>query len=315
MSHVWTQEFVTVGARSFEGLVDKLSGGPLQAPDWRLPVYPEDDHAFVQFIGALNAVNFCFTDPVTGQKYAADYDGVAWSGAMGMAAALRKVGGGPENPLWYEDLARLSLAEAEHAFLSSGAPLPLLAERVAALNSVGVTLAKEWGPSFMDLVEACDFDALQIEEALVRNFPAYSTDAWLHPVTKDLYVFNKRARLFVLMYEGRARSSNGNLPMLERIDAIGPVVDYQLPRMLRACGVLTYSPALAEAVDKGHLLGPGSLEELAIRSVTDQVVRELLAEVRARVGDHVTMCEIDYALWAGGRNAQGAHHLTLTRAY
>jgi hypothetical protein len=117
------------------------------------------------------------------------------------------------------------------------------------------------------------------------------------------------------MYEGRARSSDGALPTLSNIAGIGPVVDYQLPRALRADGVIVYSDTLAHAVDQGQLLPPGSIPELAIRCVTHAVVEDLVTAVSDLRSERVTMLELDYIMWVTGRKAAGRHHLTLTTAY
>jgi hypothetical protein len=37
--------------------------------------------------------------------------------------------------------------------------------------------------------------------------------------------------------------------------------------------------------------------------------------LRASLGTHVSMVELDYLLWVIGRKADGRHHLTLTSAY
>lgn len=306
---------VEVDPVALEALAEKLAQGTFVAPDWRMPVYPaDDDESFVQFIGIQNSLNFCFADPVDGTKYGVVYQDIPWGGAMGLCAALLRAadeGCDLRNP---EILMHLSLADVQEIFRSDDAALPLLAERTALLTSLPGSLAP-YGGSFANLVEACGFDAGVLIDRLVAEFPAYAGDQWLHPVTKELYVFDKRARLFALIYEGRARASAGALPTLSNVDAIGPPVDYQLPRALRADGVLHYAAELAAAVDDGELLPAGSCEELEIRVVTEQVIWTLLELVNAKLDKPISMVELDYALWVAGRKAGGRHHLCLTTAY
>jgi hypothetical protein len=79
--------------------------------------------------------------------------------------------------------------------------------------------------------------------------------------------------------------------------------------------VLEYEASVAKAVDDGQLIPPGSEAELAIRGVTYDAVATLLEMLRASLGTHVSMVELDYLLWVIGRKADGRHHLTLTSAY
>jgi hypothetical protein len=306
---------ITINQEEVEALATQMATTPLTTPDWRLPVYPAtDDASFVQFIGVQNAINFCFTDPVSLNKYAASYQDALWSGATGACAALMRAVENGVDLLDTSVLAALSLGEARHLFVSAEAPLPMLSERVAFLNSLYASL-EAYDDSFANLVEAAGYDALEIENRLVEEFPAFAGDRSIHPLTKEEFVFNKRARLFAIEYEGRARASNGKLPTLSNVDLIGPVVDYQLPRALRAAGALVYDEQLAEFVDGQRLLAPGSVDEIEIRLATDQVVRSLLTLINQQVEVPVSMVEVDFALWVAGRKAGGEHHLTYTTNY
>ncbi len=86
--------------------------------------------------------------------------------------------------------------------------------------------------------------------------------------------------------------------------------DYQVPRVLRALGVLTYSAELAAAVD-GHLpLAEDSAEELAIRSAT------ILACESIALQRGCTAAEVDNMLWLAQDVAGNSRfHLTYTTRY
>lgn len=86
--------------------------------------------------------------------------------------------------------------------------------------------------------------------------------------------------------------------------------DYQVPRVLRALGILHYGSALALAVDQRSLIAPNSAEERAIRSAS-----VLACE---RIGEHlgVSAAEIDNLLWHCQQVAGvAAFHLTETTWY
>lgn len=294
-------------------LAASLAASPMEVPNWSLPVYPQADDAFVQFIGVQNALNFCFFNPEFGAKFAIDYQDRLWGGATGLCAALMRALESGTDVLDHEVLSKLTIKDAEQIFLSAAAPLPLLAERVAMLNSLSASLAPYDG-LFANVIRASNYNAPGVINKLVTEFPAYGTDRFLLPRTHEPLVFDKRARLFAIIYAGRAHSST-TLPQLSNVAAIGPAVDYQLPRYLRDRGVLIYGPALAQKVDSQTLIAPGSDEELVLRTATDEVCRQLVTEINALAPVPITMLELDFAMWVGGRAAGGNHHLTLTTAY
>lgn len=317
----WTRAHVRVMDHELDNLVLALCERPMAAPDWRSNIYPAaDNDRFVQFIGVQNAINYAFTDPVsrrdnptTGGKFAVHYAGELQKGSGGLNAAIMRACDSGTDLLDTSVLAGLSLAQAEHVFRSDLAPMTLVPERAQALNSLAASL-EPFGGSFAEVLRQCAYDAEAVISLLVEQFPAYGTDRWLHPSSLERLVFDKRARLFAAIYEGRARSSGGALPTLKNLDAIGPVIDYQIPHALRAVRVLSYSHELAARVDSGCLIAPGSEEELAIRAVAHEVVAEILRRV-VHMGVPTTMVELDAALWYAGRKTEGLHHLTLTTAY
>lgn len=122
------------------------------------------------------------------------------------------------------------------------------------------------------------------------------------------------------MYEGRARSSAGALPQLLNPEAIGPVIDYQVAKTLRANDVLVYTPELDEKIAQGIPLVAWQDEELLIRLAAHDAVLSLLSLVnktRAERGEgQITMVELDFALWSAGRALKEIpHHLCMTTAY
>ena len=86
--------------------------------------------------------------------------------------------------------------------------------------------------------------------------------------------------------------------------------DYQVPRVLRALGVLDYSPSLADRVDHHHLLEEGGQEELSIRAATIIACEAIAAHTGG------TSADIDNLLWLSQDIAgETPFHLTETRWY
>lgn len=91
----------------------------------------------------------------------------------------------------------------------------------------------------------------------------------------------KKAQLALSMFGGFLRTKG------MEIDDSGltAMADYQVPRVLRALGVLVYSDELAAKIRDGVLFAEGSKEEWAIRSATllacDRIARQLCVSAAA----------------------------------
>ena len=69
-------------------------------------------------------------------------------------------------------------------------------------------------------------------ELLVQNFGSAYADAQSLRIdgTRYFLSFDKRAQLVAVMLHDRALDSNGILPVVEDIDDVGPIADYELPK-------------------------------------------------------------------------------------
>lgn len=86
--------------------------------------------------------------------------------------------------------------------------------------------------------------------------------------------------------------------------------DYQVPRVLRALGILRYSDGLAAMVDGGDLIPQDSAEERSIRAATIIACEQIATHCQASAAD------IDNLLWLSQDLAQDApFHLTTTTRY
>ena len=310
-------------------LAQELSAKEMTPPSWRKPVFPEaDDETLVQFLGVGNAINYCFTNFKTHQKFDTEFpEGSASTvpGAFAMWACFKKAleRGIPV-------LSARFLAEElddnmyDLIFAPATTPLPMRESRIQNLRATGEALRRWYGGKFLHLFEKADFrvwrrDGLGIIQRLVRHFPSYAGDVARYPVYGPEIPFHKRAWLLPLMYEGRARDSQRKLPRLQDPERIGPVCDYDVPKALRAPGVLVYSTPLARLVDEGAPLHRGSIFEIEIRSQTGLAMDELehtINKLRTAKGlVPITQVELDFVVWSLGRDAQGRHHYTKTTAY
>lgn len=132
---------------------------------------------------------------------------------------------------------------------------------------------------------------------------------WLGAVFPNAYgdPYLKKAQLALAMFAG-TYSRRWGMP-IDNSD-LTAFADYQVPRVLRALGVLRYAPGLAAKVDSSQMVYRDSMEERALRSAT-VLACELIAK---HLG--CTAAQVDSALWHSQEIAGDSRfHLTPTTAY
>lgn len=116
----------------------------------------------------------------------------------------------------------------------------------------------------------------------------------------------KKAQLAIAMYAGFLRNTGLEVDAAD----LTAMADYQVPRVLRAIGALTYSPALAAKVDAGQLIARDSTEENAIRAATVLACEKIAAQLGA------TAADVDNLLWQSQALASDTpFHLVQTTWY
>lgn len=172
---------------------------------------------------------------------------------------------------------------------------PMLRERHQMLNEVLSNLNN--GTLVDDIVRAGDcadcpshLDEL-LEELLIRH-PGFAED-----------VFIKRASLFFTLLHQRFGW------FADRIAALPVPADYQVPKMLRAFGVLEYHPALEGLIADGCPIQKNGQVEAEIRASTIVACRRL-ADAAGR-----NPADVDHFLWTKRKTVTDPFHLTLTTDY
>jgi len=307
---------VTIDLFALDTLAEELAGMDLEAPQWREPWYPEDNDDFVQFIGVANALNFCYTKPGH-EKFGISWNGMDLGGSAGLMAAIMRARDTGIDLLDATALSSITENQMKVIFASDAGPLPLMSERTAHLRALGATLLERYNGNVSEIFGRNEYDALRVVDALTRDFPvAYGGDN-VQLNRRWVLDFDKRARLLPLMYEGRARSSEGALPKLKNAGSISPVIDYQVAKTLHANDVLLYGANLWSKIQRGEPLVAWGDEELSIRWHAHHATECLVKRVNQfHSAKRVTMVELDYALWSSGRGLKDIpHHLCMTTAY
>lgn len=309
-------------------------------PNWRFPgVYANHEWAFAAqelFANCFNAHYNVFAKPDT--KYAVENPGdpaKPLTGAFAMQSVIYKNCG--ERILHANDFAKhVRSSKTMAKFFGGIVPMPSPELKQLCGESFVANLDRYHGNPLNLLEEAMTGDwrgrkAIRafnngkgLVELLMNNFGCAYDDTQLLQIDglNHLLSFNKRAQLVAVMLHDRALDSNGILPVVEDIDEVGPIADYELPKALRHFGILRYSEELAELVDNWREVPQNSLMEIEIRAATVAACCELLKalnRLRAEIFEKhyiLNICDLDYWLWKMGRDAKHLRpHLTRTSAY
>lgn len=316
---VWDKlDNVSVNEEKLQELIEKMRKEELKIPAWAVPnVQPPMNCSLVEwlnFICTINTVNFAFTNfERPWKKFAIENpEGAPWEGAFAMEASFTRA---QKEEIavfdaWY--LAEISLKEVKHIFRSidHNHRIPMIKERWEILRQVGKVLIEEYDGNWLNLFEKGDWRAFNngkgIVEQLVVNFPSFRDVRFYKDHRLE---FNKRAQLLVMMYHGRAFNSGGRFPLIDDIEDIGPIADYDVPKALHFLGVLEYAPEFEAAIQNHKVFQPGDPEEVESRLAMSYVMKRICDEVG------VNMAQADFYVWHMGKSSDAPHILVPTTDY
>jgi hypothetical protein len=301
-------EAVQIDPAALAILADRLSAERVVRPSWRVaPHWWDDSPRTAQYVFVLDALNFCFWgDP----KWRIDYQGEQLDGYWALAACLRRA---IEAELPLLDANWLAQADrAATARLLAGQPEPpLLDERASSLRQLGQLLLDRYDGQAANLVQSCQGRAVELVRRVAAELPSFDDVATYRGSTVRFY---KRAQILCSdlfgAYDGQ------DLGAFTDLTCLTAFADYKLPQVLRDYGVMSYTPALAERVDRLEELPAGSPEEVEIRAATIWSV-ELLRRALADRGTPLLAFEVDWLLWTISQAAgwQHPYHRTRTVFY
>jgi hypothetical protein len=256
-----------------------------------------NDEETVAYLLVVDTVNFCFWPPPGQKKWEISYRGKMYSGYHGLAVSLKKA---LESRIPITDasfLASLTLKQLKDMLAGTGV-LQLMEERLNNLQELGRVLLEKYKGQASDLVAAAGGSALRLVRVLASGFSSFRDQATYQG---QKVFFYKRAQLFAADLHGALDGKGlGSFSDMRDLTAFA---DYKLPQVLRHVGVFTYSPGLAEKVDRMIHLDPGSEEEVEIRASTIWAT-ELLRQEMKYFGKDVNASEIDWLLWNLGQDDQ-----------
>jgi hypothetical protein len=248
----------------------------------------------VNFVLALDALNFCFFGEVGQPRWRVEWMDQVWDGYNALAAALsRAVASG--FPIW--DAAYLAAMSEEDLRrilcpIAGSPEIPLFPARLSNLREVGRVLLERYSGRFVSAVDQAGHSAVSLVLLLVREFPSFRDIA--HRGTLAVPFF-KRAQICVA--DLHTAFTGEGYGAFSDLDALTAFADYKLPQLLRQHGILRYSTELAARVDQMLPIESGTEEEIEIRSATIWAVEWLRRGLRTG-GMIYPASAIDYRLWA-----------------
>jgi hypothetical protein len=300
-----------------------LNLSPLQIADWRdlLPPGLELKEC-VDYIMGLICVDFCHWD-LDGKEIQQFYTKEGLRGSAAMSALAKEAYLKGVKIFEASFMKTASVKTLLPYFMGvdlEGNPMviPWLEDRVRVMNQIGEILTENWSGSFLFLLQASNGKIFNqgkgFVELLVNHFPRFQDEYLYNGKKVGIY---KLAQLSVMALQSILHSS-----LFCDCHTLTLCADYQLPRSLRALGVLEYGPELSDAVDQQRLIPFGSPMEIELRLATILSGERLKAKLNAllqKKGERlVTAQELDYFLWNYGRQLDptiSKHHLTRTIMY
>ncbi|WKY05265.1 hypothetical protein Q1695_005910 [Nippostrongylus brasiliensis] len=263
-------------------------------------VHPKDKgKSAVDWIFLTDTVNFSFwAEP--GSKYDVSYGGVKYTGYFAGCAAVNKALDSGVNVTSAEWMKNATEAEVDAVFKSDGGhSIPLLSDRVKAINESGRVLLEKWNGSFYNCIVAAERSAEKLLEIIVENFESFR-DFAVYAGQKVAIL--KRAQILIADVYSALHADDPNCDFRD-IGSLTMFADYRVPQALCYLGALEYSPKLMEVLSSGKDLPNGSSEEVELRGVSIWVCERIVSAVqklRAEEGDVVRpvyAIDVDIFAW------------------
>ncbi len=261
---------------------------PVPVPEWNYDYHFFDGtERSIMYIFLLDALNFSFWGE---PRWKVHWHGQTLDGYWALAAALKRAALSHPEVLEADRLAEMPPLELDRILRGEG-EIPMFVERWRSLQELGRVLRDRFGGRASNVVKAAGFDAPSLARLVANNLSSFH----------DTSIYNGReVRFFkrAQILAGDLRGSFGGKGWgkLTNIDALTSFADYKLPQILRAWGIVNYSPALARRVDGRERLPKDSPEENEIRAAMLWSV-EFLRLALARHGQELNSVQMDWFLW------------------
>ena len=133
-------KFCSLNIARLEQYAEQIAREKFIVPTWRGGCFPKADDDIINYFGAVNAINFCFTDFSTGKSFDVEYpdgSGQIWYGSMALAAAFTQALHEHRAPLNAEFLRTFSSQTLKQVLRNYTTPIPMFSERYTLLRALG----------------------------------------------------------------------------------------------------------------------------------------------------------------------------------
>uniref|UniRef100_A0A0N4ZSJ7 Queuosine 5'-phosphate N-glycosylase/hydrolase n=1 Tax=Parastrongyloides trichosuri TaxID=131310 RepID=A0A0N4ZSJ7_PARTI len=287
-------------------IVNAMKNGEIKQIDFDAhELHPKGgDQAAVDWVFLMDTINFSFWSNIDTPFYVT-YKGKTYSGYFAGCAAVNRA---LENNLPITSAAFMSTVDEKmltDIFKSDvGGTIPLIAERVKAINESGKVLIEKFNGTFYTAVKNCHKSAKTLLEIIVENFESFRDFAVYRGKKISLL---KRAQILVADIYGCLKNKN-DIGNFNDIDILTMFADYRVPQVCAYLGALEYSDFLMEKLKKKEILENGEPLEVELRAMSiyccDKIVRQIqkLLDIQKNHEEFkdfrkATAMDVDIFLW------------------
>ncbi len=279
---------VQIREDAVERAADTLAERQVEPPAWNYEYHFFDGgQQTVNYLFLLDALNFCFWGE---PRWKIEYKGKRLDGYWALAASLKRA---LEQNSSFADAAFLAQISPEQleGVLHENGKVPLFVKRWRNVRELGTVLCNMWEGEASRLVDCAGRDAARLARMVAEQLASFNDITAYDGHEVRLF---KRAQILVTDLWGAFGGKRWG--EFENIDVLTAFADYKLPQILRAWGILKYTPRLARQIDNKVPLEADSREEIEIRAATIWAV-ELLREALAARGRKLWSVQVDWILW------------------
>ena len=262
------------------------------------------DQHMINWVFFVDTLNFSFWPDEGAVKFGVkDHTGKLQTGYWSLCAAVNRALEDGIPIIEPEFMASMTLEQLEMVLRSdTEGTIPLLVERLEAINQAGKCIMEKFSGSFTNCVMRSEKNVSTLLDIIVDNFESYRD---MCQYKNKNVSFLKRAQ--VLISHIWACMDGKGLGEFTNIETLTMFADYRVPQALVALNVLEYSDGLKDRLKRREPMIPGDETESEIRGASiyacDEIVVRVADMAREEGEDvEVNATLVDFFLWDWARD-------------
>uniref|UniRef100_A0A0K0G2H2 Queuosine 5'-phosphate N-glycosylase/hydrolase n=1 Tax=Strongyloides venezuelensis TaxID=75913 RepID=A0A0K0G2H2_STRVS len=258
----------------------------------------------IDWVFFMDVINFSFWSE-KGNPFHVTYKGKKYSGYFAGCAAVNRAldNGIPITSASF--MATVDEETLEEIFKSDvGGTIPMIPERVKAINDAGKVLLDKFNGTFYKAVEECNKSAESLLNTIVKYFQSFHDFAIYDGKKVSLL---KRAQILVADVYGCLKNKN-EIGNFYDIEVLTMFADYRVPQVCAYLGALQYSDYLMEKLKSKDLFKNGESLEVELRAMSVYCCDQITQHVQKILNKEknldsfksvrkVTAMDVDIFLW------------------